>query len=406
MRNDLRAPSLAHQPGHDGRASWRQFIDHRHVEVGVKSHGQRARYRRRAHHQLVGFGQPLAAQRQALGDAEAVLLVDDRKPERRHFDTLLEERVRADGELRGAGRDGLAGGAALLRGLRTGQPGDAHRQAFEPRAQLAEVLLGQEFGGRHEGHRAPAFNRLQRRKRGDHRLAGAHVPLQEPLHRLPALQVVADFAPHFFLRPRELERNALEQRSRQRAGAGQHRCAPFGAGAAMHLHRQLLRQQLVELEARPRRMRTRVQGAQRQGAQARRRGVQEAHRVAELPQLATAKEILRQDFCGSRGVGVERTCNQLAQRILAQSGRGGIDRRQAIRQRCAFGHHRELRVHDFRAEVAFAYLSIDAHPVPRRQRLLLVGIEREEAQVELRPAFVIAQHAGKLAARTVLDVGA
>ena len=82
----------------------------------------------------------------------------------------------------------------------------------------------------------------------------------------------------------------------QRAGAGQHRRAAQRARLAMRLERQLLREQLVELEPRPRRMRARIERVLRQLGQARRRRMQEAHRVAELPQLAPRDDRLGQRF--------------------------------------------------------------------------------------------------------------
>ena len=44
------APRIAHQLGDDGRASRRQFVDHRHVQIGVVAHRQCARNRRGTHH--------------------------------------------------------------------------------------------------------------------------------------------------------------------------------------------------------------------------------------------------------------------------------------------------------------------------------------------------------------------
>ncbi len=46
--------------------------------------------------------------------------------------------------------------------------------------------------------------------------------------------------------------------------------------------------------------------------------------------------------------------------------------------------HLELRMHDLAAEVAVAHFAVDAHTLPGRERFLLVGIEVEEAQHELR----------------------
>ena len=59
--------------------------------------------------------QPLGAQRRALHDAEAVLLVDDDEAERAKLQRLLRQRVRADDQVGGAARD-LGVGLAPARG--------------------------------------------------------------------------------------------------------------------------------------------------------------------------------------------------------------------------------------------------------------------------------------------------
>ena len=64
---------------------------------------------------------------------------------------------------------------------------------------------------------------------------------------------------------------------------------------------------------------------------------------------------------------------------------------------------------DLAPEVAVAHFAEHAHAPARRERLLLVRIEVEEAQHELRPrAAIVAavfQQADELAPRPVLDVG-
>ncbi len=90
------------------RAAGRQLIDDRNVEIGVRRHRQRARNRRRGHDQLMrkATGEPaLLAQQQALMHAEAMLLVDDHQAEALELDAFLEQRVRADRDLRGARRE-------------------------------------------------------------------------------------------------------------------------------------------------------------------------------------------------------------------------------------------------------------------------------------------------------------
>ena len=76
----------------------RQLVEHGDVEVAVRGERERARDRRRGHHEEVRRALPVAlvAQLRALRDAEAVLLVDDDEPEPREPDALGEQRVRAD----------------------------------------------------------------------------------------------------------------------------------------------------------------------------------------------------------------------------------------------------------------------------------------------------------------------
>jgi len=54
---------------------------------------------------VAAVGTPLLAQLHALVYAEAVLLVDDHEREAVELDALLEERVRAHGDLHRAGRE-------------------------------------------------------------------------------------------------------------------------------------------------------------------------------------------------------------------------------------------------------------------------------------------------------------
>ena len=350
----------------------------------------------------------LAAELQALRDAETVLLVDDREPQARQQDLVLEQRVRADREHRVAARDRRERLLPRLGRQAAGQPRELDGQAVEPMRELAEVLLGQDFGGRHERDLPSGLDRLQRGQRRDDRLAAADVALQQALHRHRALQVVADLAPDALLRPRQLERDAPEKRPGQRAGAGQHRRAPGRSRFPVRLQRELLRDQLVELEARPRRMRALVERMLREPGQPRRRRVQKAHGVGESPQVAARDEPVRQRLGDERGVGGERARDDLAQGLLRESGRRRVNRGEAVRQRRTRLDHLELRVDDLAAEVSVAHLAEDAQAPARRERLLLARIEMKEAQHELRArAAVVAvlQKTDQLSPRPVADVG-
>ena len=77
-------------------AAGRQFVDHRYVEIAVERHRQRARNRRRGHHEHIRRD-ALLHQLESLHHAEAMLLVDDDEAEFGELDVFLDQRMRADG---------------------------------------------------------------------------------------------------------------------------------------------------------------------------------------------------------------------------------------------------------------------------------------------------------------------
>ncbi|MCY1369458.1 hypothetical protein D9M69_565020 [compost metagenome] len=124
------------------------------------------------------------------------------------------------------GRAGFAGDLA-------GQPRDAHAQGFEPRAQVDEVLLGQQLGRGRQRHLLAGFDCQHARQRGHHCLAAADVALYQPQHRRRLGDVLADLREHALLRTRQRERQRLDQRLHQRA-------LPLQRGRTMLLQGQSL----------------------------------------------------------------------------------------------------------------------------------------------------------------------
>ena len=121
-----------------------------------------------------------------------MLLVDDGDGEVAEVDLLLDQRVRADDDLRVAGRDQLSRRGVLLRPQRARQ--QRHPDA-ERRAELVdreEVLLGERLGRRHQRALPVALDRAQQRVQRDDGLARADVSLQEALHRDRALEIGVD----------------------------------------------------------------------------------------------------------------------------------------------------------------------------------------------------------------------
>ena len=112
-------------PGCDGRASGRQLIQYAQIQIAVERQGQRARNRRRGHHQHVWLSLiGLLHQLESLQHAEAVLLVDHDEAQPVELDFLFDERVRADDQLRLAPVDEGASMALAVFVKRTGQQHD------------------------------------------------------------------------------------------------------------------------------------------------------------------------------------------------------------------------------------------------------------------------------------------
>ena len=86
----------------DRGSSWRQFINHRGIQIGIGGHRQGARNGGGGHDQLMRVEALLLAflpQRQALMDAKTVLFVDDHQRQAVKLHLLLENSVSADNHL-------------------------------------------------------------------------------------------------------------------------------------------------------------------------------------------------------------------------------------------------------------------------------------------------------------------
>ena len=125
-----RAVALVHGEGVHLLPARRQLVDDGHVQIAVEDQRERARDGRGGHDQHVG-PLPLADQRRALPDAEAVLLVGDDEAEVPVFHILAEQGVRADDEVELARLEGRLDLALLLRGHGAGEPPDAKPQRPE-----------------------------------------------------------------------------------------------------------------------------------------------------------------------------------------------------------------------------------------------------------------------------------
>jgi hypothetical protein len=351
---------------------------------------------------LLGFGLALRAQRHALLNAEAMLLVDDRqtKPRERHL--ILKQRVRADRDLRQAARYALDLLTLFLALERARQPGDLHAQRREPLRELGVVLLREDLGGRHHRNLIAALYRLQRGERRHHRLAAAHITLQQPLHRVRLRQIGADLAQSPLLSARELERQCRQQPRRQVAMLRQARRRDRLPASMMQAHRQLLGEQLVELDPAPGRMRALLQQLD---ARIGGRIVQIYDALLDRGQLELGDQFARQRI--GELDGVERLLDELAQQRLSEARSGRVDRRQRLRQRIAAVNHAIARMDHLGAEETLAQLAHQAHARARCELFLLARIEVEEAQMQdlVAVAHAADQRAlGSELHRSVLDL--
>ena len=240
-----------------GRASRRQLIDHGDIQIGVGGHRQRARNRGRGHDQLMRLmtvGGALFAQAQALMHAEAMLLIDDDQGERGEFDAFLKQSMSADDDGRVPVANALKDGAARLAGLPPGQKRDGHVQGLEPAPEILRMLIGQQFGRRHQRHLSAALHGLGRGQRGNQGLAAAHIPLHQPQHGLAQAKVALDLEQRALLCRRQSKRQRGQQARLESAVRLQRPARIALYALSQQLERQLMRQQLLERQAALRRM--------------------------------------------------------------------------------------------------------------------------------------------------------
>ena len=367
------------------RATGRQLVDHADVEVGVGGHGQRPRDRRRRHDQLMRGTADLRAllrQQQPLVHAETMLLIDHDQAQSVEAHRLLEQRMRADHHLGVTRTDAGRGGVAGARGLLAGEPFDGQAERREPGVEVAEVLLGEQFGRRHQAGLLPGLDRAQQGQRRDHGLARADVTLDQAHHRPRSREVgealVGDAALRAGQRPGQAGDEALDQRLARRH---QRRRALGVALLAQLLEREVVREQFLERQP--------TLGRMHAGAKLGQRGLSwrpvcVTERSLELRETVARAQALRQQF-GERAVALELhqgLGGQAAQATLLQALGCRVDRRQRLGQPRADALIGDavLRVHHLETARAAPRLAEAAQPGAARQAVLLRAREVEEAE--------------------------
>ena len=210
---------------------------------------------------LLAVARHLAAQGEPLGHAEAVLLVDDGQRQVLEFHLVLNHGVRANHQPGFAAFNQRQHFAPHLGFLAAGQPGRLDAQRFQPAQQLAKMLIGQDFGRRHQRALPARVDAAGRRQRRHHGFASADIALQQAVHGHIFDQVGVNFRADALLGSRQPERQAFQQLRMQRwlLRTPQHRPlqrrrAHRSPHAPSLQLRDLLRQQFLGLQALPGRM--------------------------------------------------------------------------------------------------------------------------------------------------------
>ena len=134
----------------------------------------------------------IRAHLEALIDAEAVLLVDDRKTEILKLHGFLNKSVRTHHHACLARADHFLSFGFFLGLEAAGEPEHVDAERLHPGRELFIVLLGKKLGRGHECGLRAAVDRAQGCKRRNHGLAAPDVALYEPMHRVRAVHVGVD----------------------------------------------------------------------------------------------------------------------------------------------------------------------------------------------------------------------
>ena len=271
----------------------------------------------------------------------------------------------------------------VARRLAAEQRRDLAAERREPPLEAREMLLGEQLRRCHDGRLASGRGRDQRRHGGHHGFPGAHVALQQPVHRRARAEIGADLVEGGLLRARQRERQRGAKRLEPRGCSGE-RPGALGARARSQAPQaQPLRNELFERDA----ARARMHAGEQQGRRCiARRRVQIAQGFGEGRPRLTRERPRRELGCEVvvESLAVEhdeRALDQPAHRLLVQPFGSRIDRGQTIARLGVIGAHGAmLGVDHLEPGRPRPHLSVAAHAPATLERLLLRAIEVEEPQ--------------------------
>ena len=159
----------------------------------------------------------------------------------------LDQRVRADHEVNGSAGELRLQLAALLCGSGAGEKRDPKARGLEQPPDVDVMLLGEDLGRRHERDLEAVLHRHQGGHQRNDCLAGADVPLEQPVHRDRPLHVFHDFRNHLLLIAGQFERKHPPRRFADRIGDYYGARLPVFLSTALAQHQpQLKEEELFE----------------------------------------------------------------------------------------------------------------------------------------------------------------
>ena len=167
--------------GFNRLSAGRKLINDRNIQIAVKDQCQRTGNRCSRHDKGMGM-LTLIGKRGALSNAETMLFVGDHKAQICKFYGFCDQCVGADGKVDFAGgqlgRDGTLGCGFG----RAGQQRTANSHGFQQRCETVIVLLGKDFGRRHQCGLPLVFYHEVHAGSGHHGFTGADVTLTKTVH--------------------------------------------------------------------------------------------------------------------------------------------------------------------------------------------------------------------------------
>ena len=228
------------------------LVEDRDLHIAVLGQRQRARDRRRGHHQHIGT-LALFSQLHPLPHAKSVLFVDNDQPQIVKDNILLKHRVGADKDMNIATLQRLGLGAPVLALVTPGQDLKHHTGVIGQRFQPLKMLTCKDFCRRHHHALPTGLHGHQQRHKGHQRLARPDITLQQPVHTPPGGHIGGDLLDRAPLCARGLIRQCREHFVLQFSRGDRAASGLFTFNRAGNGQRQLVGEQLIIGKPGPRR---------------------------------------------------------------------------------------------------------------------------------------------------------